>query len=469
MRARSVPCPGAEPPSPSARPTPLRVRRCVGTIAEWPAKEGTLTPVWNSARQLEPFAAPAKPPAGSSVDAARDAARGVAAEAPLSLRLELWREGGKEGRDALVGLAYVALAKLENATRHAPLTVPLHKPSAHARQPLPSGRGGPRLEPSRAGTAPSAHRSSLLLARVKPSGQTSKQVFFVRHGESRWNEAQAKGQVIQMLSTVDHPLNATGYAQATALGQAIRTAVDDPQGELNSSASESNAIRSLVSATAVWSSPLTRAMQTAMIGLEPLLQRPSWVAQPDTSTRDRDGGGGSGDGDDGGGNDGVMRKGRLSLHPAAREVRPERAFRFRQGSSWKLQGSGRPSLGLTLELKPNAREKKNTMGRDTIGTCTGKECRARAIGQLLHHHLASEEVARSLSTIAVGSYEVEQQWWVTAAESREQLGRRLDELMHQLQHSPHEVCARAPPVRAHARPLARGVAPQPALLPPRRR
>ena len=34
-----------------------------------------------------------------------------------------------------------------------------------------------------------------------------------------------------MLSTVDHPLNQTGYTQASALGQAIRAALDDPRGE----------------------------------------------------------------------------------------------------------------------------------------------------------------------------------------------------------------------------------------------
>lgn len=39
------------------------------------------------------------------------------------------------------------------------------------------------------------------------------QVFFIRHGESRWNEAQAKRDVLQMVSHVDHPLNEHGFQQ----------------------------------------------------------------------------------------------------------------------------------------------------------------------------------------------------------------------------------------------------------------
>lgn len=44
-----------------------------------------------------------------------------------------------------------------------------------------------------------------------------RQVFFIRHGESRWNEAQAKRDVFQMVSHVDHPLNEHGYRQVTSV------------------------------------------------------------------------------------------------------------------------------------------------------------------------------------------------------------------------------------------------------------
>ena len=42
------------------------------------------------------------------------------------------------------------------------------------------------------------------------------------------------------------------------------------------------------------------------------------------------------------------------------------------------QADGAPPL----ELKANAREKKNFGGRDTIGTVCGDECGARALGKL---------------------------------------------------------------------------------------
>ena len=56
------------------------------------------------------------------------------------------------------------------------------------------------------------HRHTRLLAFLS----RSRQVFFIRHGESRWNEAQAKRDVLQMVSHVDHPLNEQGFRQARA-------------------------------------------------------------------------------------------------------------------------------------------------------------------------------------------------------------------------------------------------------------
>ena len=161
-----------------------------------------------------------------------------------------------------------------------------------------------------------------------------KQVFFVRHGESRWNEAQAKKDVRGLLSQVDHPLNEVGYQQARALQGALRAALDHPEGvDVSSPASEAAALRGMFSATAVWSSPLTRALQTTLVGLAPLLG----------ATRGG-GGGGGGSGD-------------------AEEVEAEE-------DQFKMS------------LKVNAREKKNLGGLDTVGSCCGDECVTRAITKL---------------------------------------------------------------------------------------
>jgi len=51
----------------------------------------------------------------------------------------------------------------------------------------------------------------------------------VRHGESQWNEAQAKKDVRGLLSQVDHPLNEVGFQQARALQGALRAALEQPE------------------------------------------------------------------------------------------------------------------------------------------------------------------------------------------------------------------------------------------------
>ena len=43
-----------------------------------------------------------------------------------------------------------------------------------------------------------------------------KYVFFVRHGESKWNAAKRSMNVYQMVKDHDHPLNEAGYRQASS-------------------------------------------------------------------------------------------------------------------------------------------------------------------------------------------------------------------------------------------------------------
>ena len=49
-----------------------------------------------------------------------------------------------------------------------------------------------------------------------------KRIFFVRHGESAWNEATREYKLSKMIR-FDHPLNAEGAAQARRLGRAARS------------------------------------------------------------------------------------------------------------------------------------------------------------------------------------------------------------------------------------------------------
>lgn len=53
-----------------------------------------------------------------------------------------------------------------------------------------------------------------------------KTVYFVRHGESVWNRAQARADVITLVSDTDHPLNDAGKQQAEALQRKLARLVE---------------------------------------------------------------------------------------------------------------------------------------------------------------------------------------------------------------------------------------------------
>jgi len=280
-------------------------------------------PLWNSARQLT-----------------------CGAVTPLmSLHVELWQTGKVEHLLAFANVPSSTLGTNE------PLTVVM--------RPYSSEEG----EPSMTLMKPS-QQSTITLQQIE-SPIHFKTVSFIRHGESRWNEAQAKKNVMEMVSHVDHPLNETGYAQAYRLQHAIRAALTSSTDV--SSPLEAAAVRSLVSAQALWCSPLTRAVQTALVALQPLLS----------------------------------------------------------------------SSGMSLHLKPNAREKKNFGGRDTIGQSLGADCGTRATS-LLRALAGAEDFARCEQAAQFDVTEVEQQWWVTAAESKEEVDVRMDELINQIHYCPHE-------------------------------
>ena len=76
-----------------------------------------------------------------------------------------------------------------------------------------------------------SHIDALCAAGQVAPAAPNKRVFFVRHGESRWNEAQRKKDVLEMVSHVDHPLNQTGYMQATCLRAAVAAAMAPLEGE----------------------------------------------------------------------------------------------------------------------------------------------------------------------------------------------------------------------------------------------
>ena len=133
-------------------------------------------------------------------------------------------------------------------------------------------------------------RGCVTWVRVRASGWPQrKRIYIIRHGESVWNEAQegllhgeksesdeharhfSVGNALKsaggMLSDVDHPLNATGRVQAERLAEAVRGL----QQARGGGAADDEAA-ALLDAELVLCSPLTRAVQTCLIGLAPMLR-----------------------------------------------------------------------------------------------------------------------------------------------------------------------------------------------------
>ncbi len=111
------------------------------------------------------------------------------------------------------------------------------------------------------GGSASAVSEAELTVREEP--RSPKYLFFVRHGESEWNLAQDQSNVVKMMKKVDHSLSNEGRMQAEALAALVRRAY-----EPGSSESKSQFMSRFLHADIVYSSPLTRALQTAVISLQ---------------------------------------------------------------------------------------------------------------------------------------------------------------------------------------------------------
>jgi len=93
-------------------------------------------------------------------------------------------------------------------------------------------------------------------------------VFFVRHAQSRWNKAQEELALLNLVRENDHGLSEEGREQAEELRERIaraRARVEDCHER------EARWHRRLLAPNAVFSSPFTRTVCTAAIGLRDLL------------------------------------------------------------------------------------------------------------------------------------------------------------------------------------------------------
>lgn len=202
--------------------------------ARWPVRWDASNPIWDSARLF----GSAQP----SQDAVLklhffdydEASSGVKVLDQLKNKLSSLTM--LEDSDDYIGSAALKLSAL-GADRDVTVPVRLHKT-----KPLKSG-------PATCTLRREAHEPA--------SSSELRTVFIVRHGESVWNKAQSDHDLVAMAGDTDHPLNEAGRAQSETLLDALRAG--GPQAE------------EMLAAELVQCSPLTRAVQTCLIGLQPML------------------------------------------------------------------------------------------------------------------------------------------------------------------------------------------------------
>lgn len=116
---------------------------------------------------------------------------------------------------------------------------------------------------------PSTITVRLVSCGERPRKPVRKEIFVIRHGESKWNDSQAEKNIKGMVSQYDHELTSQGIDQAVSFNTRWKAEKE----RLGDSADPETDIQTFLSADAIFASPLTRATQTALLTCEdhPLL------------------------------------------------------------------------------------------------------------------------------------------------------------------------------------------------------
>jgi len=111
---------------------------------------------------------------------------------------------------------------------------------------------------------------TVIMRRVPPPLHKKKTVFFVRHGESKWNKAENNKNLSQMLH-FDHGLDENGIQAARELNQTWKKQLTSPDNDIMR-----DLMKRFIEAGTIYSSPLTRALSTALLVLQ---DHPSLASQ----------------------------------------------------------------------------------------------------------------------------------------------------------------------------------------------
>ena len=183
-------------------------------------------------------------------------------------------------------------------------------------------------------------------------------MYFLRHGESEWNKAQANMDVLGMASAVDHPLDPTGIEQCQAFNATWKAEMERCanagaeaealEGDAPQAGDESAVIlNDFLEADAIYTSPLCRATQTCLIGLQG--------------------------------------------HPAM------------------VPSASKPHITLVS----TAREVKKVGGMDTVGGFVDQEI-LQNVRQKTAAVIGEEKTAESMGHIVADPYDAQNEWWTTA-------------------------------------------------------
>jgi broad specificity phosphatase PhoE len=286
-----------------------------------------------------------------------------------------------------------------------------------------------------------------LLVRLAREPPRTKTIFFVRHGESVWNRAQAKLDVLALVSDVDHPLNLKGRVQAEALqskmsqlvtlSHAEQPALDALDADAERRAREivqrgaarrgDDASVSAAAATAAAAAmELERGAVAGALPPKPALPSPRGRSRPPGTT---------------GGPAPLQPDLLTDAERALVNVQMIASSPLTRALQTCVIGLS-PLLvraGCRLRLMSNLREKKNLGGFDSSGSAVGAGV-AKRLGETTRFlYQDSPGVASALLACApIDSGEVADKWWSEIVESKAEVKSRTNELLWQLQFAPEE-------------------------------
>jgi len=231
-----------------------------------------------------------------------------------------------------------------------------------------------------------------LIIRGVPAPHKRKYLFFVRHGESRWNHASANRDIVGLVKEVDHSLSTEGKHQCLDLQDKIYAGEKKLREKKSQPDTNVRALgpfeEEFFRVKRIFSSPLSRAVQTSLIG--------------------------------------------LAYHPL-----------FQGGLSVPISpgGSQKPiPQEEKIQLIACARERRNFGSFDTQAKSVGREIIERAESELkiLFGNQGLPKPVKSMIK-RIDIHDCTYPWWNTAKESSQAFSQRMREFSQKIAFDPHQL------------------------------